>query len=377
MPDLQSIRRYRHAGGARSKAPCARMTEWHLVKAKSSSDFSGLSLACREPAERSKCNRCRAWRKRLKPLLLLIPALTKGHSRMASAYGAGRARGRLLGSRLRRAASQSLIWVLLGWMPLAGYGAKLVIKGSDTLGAKLVPQLAETFNTSAYAPDENITIEIAAEGSATGIASVLDATSDIGMLSRGLRRKEQAEAEARGLDLQLIEVARDGLVVIVNEANPVREMTMKQLAAIFTGDIENWAALSDYPEPISAYSRNTSSGTYVAFQQLALDSRDYSNRIQKMAGNEQIAHEVAGNPGAIGYVSLAYARQPGIRTIRIDGYAATDPDYPLVRPLYFLVSRGQSNFGLSRAFIRHVLDDASQALVQKLDFLPAPSKTDE
>ena len=263
------------------------------------------------------------------------------------------------------------LWLLIFGTFSVLQGAKLVIKGSDTMGAKLVPQLAETFKSSSDGGREGVTIEIAAEGSATGIASVIDGAADIGMLSRSLRPREIATAEARGLDLELIEIARDALVVVVNEANPLTELSRQELAAIFTGEVENWAALSDLPLPISAYARNTSSGTYVAFQQLALKSRDYSDRIQKMAGNEQIAHEVAGNPGAIGYVALAYAQSPGIRAMEIDGLPPGDIDYPLARPLYFLVNRSGGRSPLLERFIDHTLGPRGQELVTKIDFLPA------
>lgn len=252
-------------------------------------------------------------------------------------------------------------------------GAKLVIKGSDTLGAKLVPQLAEAFKSSTETGKGDVTIEIAAEGSATGIASVIDGAADIGMLSRTLRAKEIAEAEARGMDLELIEVARDALVVVVNPGNPLTELSQHEVAAIFTGEVVNWAALSDLPMSISTYTRNTSSGTYIAFQQLALNSRNYSDRIQKMASNEQIAHEVAGNSGAIGYVALAYAQNPGIRTLQIEGLAPTDAAYPLARPLYFLINRSAKTTSLREEFIQHTLSAEGQARVERVDFMPARS----
>lgn len=251
--------------------------------------------------------------------------------------------------------------------------AKLIIKGSDTLGAKLVPQLAEVFSASYPLAGEALTIEIAAEGSATGIASVLDGTADIGMLSRGLRPEEIEEALSRGLDLALIEVARDALVVVVHPGNPLKSLTLSELAAVFTGDVVNWAALSDFPEPISAYSRNSSSGTYEAFQQLALNARNYSSQIQKMASNEQIAHEVSGNPAGIGYVALAYAQNPTIRMLPINGSTATSKDYPLARPLFFLFNRDAENNPLGEAFIDFTTSEAGQAVVTKLEFLPAQS----
>ena len=82
----------------------------------------------------------------------------------------------------------------------ASFGSDtLVIKGSDTLGAKMVPQLAEAFKAKMQALGQNIAFEIAAEGSSTGVASVIDATSEIGMSSRDPKEKEIAKAKAKGL----------------------------------------------------------------------------------------------------------------------------------------------------------------------------------
>lgn len=254
------------------------------------------------------------------------------------------------------------------------FSATLVIKGSDTLGAKLVPQLAEAFKASSDAQAASLAIEIAAEGSATGIASVIDGAADIGMLSRELAPEEIALAEARGQDLETILVARDALVIIVNERNPLKSISSGDLASIFTGDIKNWAALSDEPGDLSIYTRNTSSGTYISFRKLALHVRDYSDEILKMAGNEQIAHEVANNTDAIGYVGLAYTRRPGIRILPIDGHLPGEPDYPLARPLYFLINKTDRSQPIREDFIDFSIGSDGQRLAQRINFLPAASK---
>lgn len=267
---------------------------------------------------------------------------------------------------------QSLIaGFLLFLIAFAASGATLVIKGSDTLGAKLVPQIAEAFKAKRNSSNENLAIEIAAEGSATGIASVIDGAADIGMLSRELTLAEIEESKTRGLDLRSIAVARDALVIIVNERNPLQTVSSEDLAAIFNGDIKNWAALSDEPGQISVYSRNSSSGTYVSFRRLALSQRDYGDDIQKMAGNEQIALEVANNTHAIGYVGLAYAQKPGIRTLPIDGLLPTDKGYPLARPLYFLINERGPETAIRAEFIEFALSPEGQDLAQRVQFLPA------
>src|SRR5437660_5758131 len=186
---------------------------------------------------------------------------------------------------------------------------RLVIKGSDTLGAKLVPQLAEHFT----AEHPGTTFDIAAEGSTTGIAAIIDGTAEIGMASRRAKSSEVGAAAAKGRNMKPTIVAYDGIAVIVNSANPVKSLTKKQVEQVFTGDVGDWSAVGGSGGTISIYTRNTSSGTYSEFKELAMKKRDYGKSSQKMAGNEQIAAEVGKNPKGIGYVGMAYTKASGIK----------------------------------------------------------------
>src|SRR6202045_5458410 len=116
---------------------------------------------------------------------------------------------------------------------------RLVIKGSDTLGAKLVPQLAEHFK----AEHSGTTFDIAAEGSTTGIAAIIDGTADIGMSSRRAKPAEVGAASGKGVNMKPTVVAYDGIAVIVNSANPIKGLTKKQVEQIFTGDVTNGSAV--------------------------------------------------------------------------------------------------------------------------------------
>lgn len=192
---------------------------------------------------------------------------------------------------------------------------RLVLKGSDTLGAKLVPQLAEQFK----AANPGTTFDIAAEGSTTGIAAIIDGTAQIGMASRRAKPAEVAAASGKGVNMKPTIVAYDGIAVIVNANNPVKGLTKKQVEQIFTGEITDWSAVGGAGGKISIYTRNTSSGTYSDFKELAMKKRDYAGTAQKMAGNEQIASEVGTNANGVGYVGLAYDKAPGIKAVPIDG----------------------------------------------------------
>jgi phosphate transport system substrate-binding protein len=248
---------------------------------------------------------------------------------------------------------------------------KLVIKGSDTLGAKLVPQLAEQFK----AQNPGTTFDIAAEGSTTGIAAIIDGTAQIGMSSRRAKPAEVGAASAKGVHLKPIIVAYDGMAVIVNSANPIKGLTKKQVEQIFTGEVADWSAVGGSGGKISVYTRNTSSGTYSDFKELAMKKRDYAGGSQKMAGNEQIAAEVGKNANGVGYVGLAYTKAGGIKVVSIDGVQPSvqtvhAKTYPYARPTFYYTN-GEAG-GLAKQFIDFTIGSAGQKIVTQVGFVPIP-----
>src|SRR4051812_46533536 len=184
-----------------------------------------------------------------------------------------------------------LLITSLGLTAASARADRLVIKGSDTLGAKLVPQLAELFKSL----NPGTTFDIAAEGSTTGIAAITDGTAQIGMSSRRAKPAEVGAASGKGVNMKPTIVAYDGIAVIVNASNPLKGLTKRQVEQIFTGEVADWSAIGGGNGKISIYTRNTSSGTYSDFKELAMKKRDYAGGSQKMAGNEQIAAEVGKN----------------------------------------------------------------------------------
>ncbi len=211
---------------------------------------------------------------------------------------------------------------------------KLVFKGSDTLGAKMVPQLTEAYTAAGH----DVGFEIAAEGSSAAFSNLLAGTADIGMSSRDAKDEEKDAFTAKGEELVEITAGADMIAVITNKANGVRDLTVKQIEGIFTGDITDWSEVGGQAGAISVYTRNTTSGTYKSFQEMAMDKRDYGTSTNKMAGNEQIAEEVANNPNGIGYVGLAYADKDGLRSVKVAGEAAKPSNvdnYPLSRKLFY------------------------------------------
>jgi phosphate transport system substrate-binding protein len=245
----------------------------------------------------------------------------------------------------------------------------IVIKGSDTLGAKLVPQLAEQFKSQ----HPGTTFNIAAEGSATGFAALIDKTAAIGMASRPAKPEEIANGKAKGVEMKETIVAYDGIAVIVNTANSIKGLTKKQVEQIFTGVVTDWSAVGGSGGKISVYTRNTSSGTYAEFKELAMKKRDYALDSQKLAGNEQIAQEVSKNPNGVGYVGLAYTKAGGIKVVPIDGASPSKEsvlakNYPYARPTFYYTNGDPT--GAVKDFIDFTVGPEGRKIVEQVGFVP-------
>jgi len=248
---------------------------------------------------------------------------------------------------------------------------KLVIKGSDTLGAKLVPQLAEEYK----AKNPGVSFEVSAEGSTTGISAIIDGTAQIGMASRRAKATEVSLAQSKGVNMKPTIVALDGIGIIVNANSSIAGLTKRQVEQIFAGDITDWSAVGGSAGRISLYTRNTSSGTYGDFISLAMNGRDYASSSQKMAGNEQIVAEVSKNPTGVGYVGLAYIHEPGVKVIAIDGKLPTketvlNKSYIYSRPTFFYTN-GEPT-GEAKKFVEFTLSDAGRAILEQVGFVAPP-----
>ena len=179
-------------------------------------------------------------------------------------------------------------------------------------------------------------------------------------------------ASAKGVTLKPTIVAYDGMAVIVNANNPLSKLTLRQVEQIFTGDVKDWSAVGGKPGKISIYTRNTASGTYSDWKELAMKRRDYAPSSQKMAGNEQIAAEVAKNPNGIGYVGLAYIHAAGIKVVPIDGVLPSketvlNKKYAYARPTFYYTNGEPS--GEAAKFIEFTVERSGQKIAEKIGFV--------
>ncbi len=248
---------------------------------------------------------------------------------------------------------------------------RVVIKGSNTLGAKMVPSLMEEFEVEMRRFGVAVSPEIAAEGSGTGINAMLDNEADIAMSSRHISDGEVVKANERGIRVREVTVAYDSIAIVVNEDSPIENLTAKQVEDLFTGNIRDWGQLRVRglrPGPVSVYTRDSASGTFKEFQDMALRGQDYGENRQEMKGNEQIAEEVSNNRRGIGYVGLAFIEKSGLKVVAVDGLVPDDPGYPIRRPLFYYIPNEPSD--MTNLFIGFTLSPKGQAIVRKSGFLP-------
>lgn len=170
---------------------------------------------------------------------------------------------------------------------------------------------------------------------------------------------------------QAVAICFDMLCVIVNKNSPVAKLSKAQVAKIFTGRVKDWSEAGGAPGPISLYTRNTSSGTYKDWQNLAMEGRDYPASSQRMAGTEQIAQEVAKNRNGIGYVGLSFAKATGTKALPIDGVAPVAKNariYPYARGNYIYGAEKPSPE--AAAFLAFVESPAGLEVIRRIGFVP-------
>ncbi len=252
-------------------------------------------------------------------------------------------------------------------------------KGSDTM-VNLALAWAEAYQKEHH----DVRLSVTGGGSGTGLAALINGTVDIANASRAIKDEEKQQAEANGIEPVEFTVARDAIAVIVNPANPVGELTLPQLSAIYSGQITNWREVGGEDRPIVLLSRETNSGTHVYFLEhvLRLGQKEnntlFSPDTLLMPSSEGISAEARQNPNAIGYDGLGYVT-PDLKTIAVakeEGGAyvlptiatVNDKSYPIARDLY-MYTRGQPT-GVVKDYLDWLLGAEAQKIVAELGFVP-------
>jgi phosphate transport system substrate-binding protein len=277
--------------------------------------------------------------------------------------------------KIKKTAALAAIGALTLCTALAVYASKktITVKGSDTM-VILAQRWAEKYMTL----DSTITVQVTGGGSGVGISALINGTTDLCDASRPMKQSEKDKLKQKyqtaGVE---IPVARDGITLYANEANPVSELSLDQIKAIYLGEIKNWKEIGGADAKIIVYGRENSSGTFEFFRDEVLKGADYSPLVQSLPGTAAIVNAVANDKNGIGYGGVAYSK--GVKRIKVSksaGSPAYEPTlqtiangkYPISRYLYIYTRNKPA--GDMKAYIDWILSAAGQSIVNEVGYFP-------
>jgi phosphate transport system substrate-binding protein len=255
----------------------------------------------------------------------------------------------------------------------------IVNVGSDTM-VNLALAWAEAYHEL----HPEVSISVTGGGSGTGIAALINGSTDVANASRQMKEEEFRETEQGGASPVEHVVALDAIAVVVNPQNPVDRLSIPQIAEVYTGRTTNWRELGGEDRPIVLASRESNSGTYIYFLENVVRLGDadneslFSPEALLLPSSEVIGLEVAQNPNAIGYDGLGYVTEAQkTLEVGVDQYGpfvpptietVNDGTYPIARPLY-MYTRGEPT-GAIKEYLDWIRSDEGQRVVEELGFVP-------
>lgn len=269
---------------------------------------------------------------------------------------------------------------------VSGIAGNIKSVGSDTLN-NLMTLWAEEFK-KAY---PNVNIEIEGKGSSTAPPALIKGTAQLGPMSRGMKADEiDAFKKQYGYEPTAIGTAVDALAVFVHKDNPIKQLTMDQVRAIFSveGKELTWGDVGvDHPDfkgkAISLYGRNSASGTYGFFKEHALGKKDYKPSVKEQPGSSAVVQSVANDKFAMGYSGIGYATadvkavplaaKAGEKAFEAVAANAYSGEYPLSRLLYVYINAkpGEGPSPIVAEFVKLILSQQGQQVVVKDGYFPA------
>jgi phosphate transport system substrate-binding protein len=252
-------------------------------------------------------------------------------------------------------------------------------KGSDT-----IVNLALAWAEQYMLLHPEMRISVTGGGSGTGIAALINGTVDLANASREIKEEEIQAALANGIEPVEHVIARDAIAVIVNPGNPIEKLTLQQISAIYSGEINNWSELGGEDRSIVRLSRESNSGTHVYFLETVLRLGDAENKTLFSAdtlllpSSEGIIAEVRDNPNAIGYDGLGYvtpevkvlavASNPTSEYVMPSAESVNADAYPIARDLYMYTASNPDKALL--VYLEWIMSSKAQDVVTELGFVP-------
>jgi phosphate transport system substrate-binding protein len=247
--------------------------------------------------------------------------------------------------------------------------SKITVDGSTTVGP-----IAKAFAEYYMERNSDVKITVAESGSGNGAKSLINGVCDVADMSRFMKPEEFKAAVEKGVTPVAHAVAMDGIAVIVHPANPVKALTKAQVAGIYTGKITNWKEVGGPNAKIVAISRDTNSGTYEAFEELALNKQKMTQGVEYAGSNGAIRQRVQSTQGAVGFVGLGFVDKT-VKALVVDGVepsrdTVVSGKYPISRPL-FMFTNGYPALGSHlHAFTTLHLSKKGQEIIEGIGFVP-------
>ncbi len=236
--------------------------------------------------------------------------------------------------------------------------AKTVSTDGSTSMEKVIGALGEAFE----ADNSGTTLTYNPTGSGSGITAVLEGRCDIGLSSRALKDDEKAQ----GLTETVL--AYDGIAIIVNPENTVEDLTVDQIASIYTGEITNWSEVGGADGEIVLIGREAGSGTRDGFESIT-KTNDSCKYRQELTSTGDVITTVANNPNAIGYASLASVKDT-VKALKVGGVTPTedtvkDGTYLIQRPFVFVTKTDTKLSDTAQKFFDYAMSSAAASIISK------------
>lgn len=243
---------------------------------------------------------------------------------------------------------------------------KVVVNGSTTVGP-----IAKAF-AGYYMAENDVNVTVSMTGSGDGAEALVNGACDIANMSRMMKPEEFRNAVENGVYPIAHVVAMDGIAVVVHPSNPINGLSLKQIRQIYTGQVTNWKEPGGPDREIVKISRDSSSGTYEVFGEIALHGQSIRGA-EYVQSNGQVRARVSSTPAAIGYVGLGYVE--GVKPVDVNGVTPNmktvgSGRYPIARPL-FLWTDGYPELGSHvHGLVTLHLTPTGQEIIKGVGFVP-------
>ena len=227
---------------------------------------------------------------------------------------------------------------------------------------KVIGYLSEAYMSE----NTNTKITYNPTGSGAGIQAVSEGRCDIGLSSRDLKSEE-----AQSLNATV--VAIDGIAMIVNPQNSISDLTIEQIAKIYTGEIANWSEVGGNDAPIVLIGREAASGTRDGFESIT-KTKDKCQYTQELTSTGDVVQTVSSNPNAIGYASLASVKET-VKLLSVEGVTPTNETiqngtYKIQRDFVFVTPKNKQLSQAAQAFMDYATSEAADVMITKAGAVP-------